>query len=200
MNNLQLPADVKNYVKNKIIARLLKLTVLELIIILAIIFLGKRTFGELHIAIRITIYILLIVLPFIITKVPLAFIDKSWCGKIKKIDVITDNAAYSAIGDIYTRNNVILTIEQSDGKIIETVAKSRGVKERKGLDRFQSAKIEDMLKEYSEGAIVYHFYGLEELLIINDGKQDHINCVVCGAKNPTDNEHCFYCKHSLIKL
>ena len=203
MNNIQLPSDVKKHVKNKIITRLLKLTVLELIIILIIFFLGERTFGKLDVAIRIAIYIILIVLPFVITKVPFAFIDKSWRGKIKKVDIITDTGTYTVGGGViypYTRNTVVLAIEQDDGKIMTKTVKSAGVKEKMGLDQYQTGKVEDIIKEYSEGAMIYHFYGLDELLIINDRKQDHISCVVCGAKNPADNEHCFNCGHSLIKL
>ena len=204
-----LPKDIQKHIKKKIlfkwVCRILAFLILATID--ALLFWSSRTLiGDMHIILKIFFYVAFIILPFWLSGVPHKLIDKSWKGKILDVSVATATEASNEFGyrpRLYRKNKIVLKIEREDGKIL--VKKTAGypvADETRGMGYFSKSKtsgdINKKADNYNIGDDVYHFYGLENLVVLSNSS-DSIDCIVCSATNPKTRDDCFLCGHSLIK-
>ncbi len=99
--------------------------------------------------------------PFGVSGIPLTLFDRDWEGVITAIDIKTNTDSYFVGGKpgSYQRNNIVLTIQKKNGKIIKHTAKSLGVKERVGITstlmgsvhNVATGKIENHVDEFFGG-------------------------------------------------
>ena len=210
MKNLRLPKlpeDVKRYLQKKITARIAKCVLFELAVMLLLIFMGERLFSGLGTIGQMLIYIVLMILPFIVTGVPLELIDKSWNGEVIDVDIKATTAFTKGVrSKQYTENSVWLTIRKNDGDVIYKKIAVFSLKEGNrynpiyAASKVSNVKPEHFLKKYNVGAKVFHFYGFENCLIVDEKNDDIIRCIVCGQENDQNNKKCWNCGHSLIKF
>ena len=204
-----LPKDIQKYIKKKIlfkwvcrISAFLILATIDAFLLWA----SLSLIGNMHIIFKMFFYVAFIILPFWLSGVPHKLIDKSWKGKILDVSVATATEATNEFGyrpRLYRKNKIVLKIEREDGKIL--VKKTAGypvAEETHGMGYFQHSKTSgdanSKAENYNIGEDVYHFYGLENLVVLSKSS-DSIYCVVCSAANPKTRDDCFCCGHSLIK-
>ena len=205
MERIVLPSDVKAYVRNKIFKRVFKCAVGEIIVILFLILFGSRVFDSFGIINKTIIYILLLTVPFLISGIPFKLIDRYWSGEIVDIKVITRSRPFNKYGGrtfaVYDENAIILFIKEHNTNVIIEEALALGVVDDKRLKFYNHpiGKIENHLDDYRIGDNVYHFYGIDNLLIRHKTNDDSVKCVVCGIKNPTVNDKCNCCGYTLVK-
>ncbi|MBP3315149.1 MAG: hypothetical protein J6M03_04945 [Clostridia bacterium] len=193
-NRPVLPEDIRKIVTRSVAKRVIPCIILEFIMLWYVIFFGEMSFRMVGIEVRILIYIVLILLPFIITGVPLKLIDRSWKGEIVAInvDMGLDRSVYGR--GVREVSYLVLKIKRDDGKVIEHTMSVFSHSTAMKSNRARSEFAED---DYAVGDKVYHYYGIKRLLIIHKDKSRE--CVICGSNNPEKNDRCFYCGHSIIK-
>jgi hypothetical protein len=193
-NKPLLPEDIRKIVTRSVAKRVIPCIILEFILLWYVILFGEMSFKMVGIEVRILIYIALILLPFIITGVPLKLIDRSWKGEIVAINV--DMGLDRSVNGRGVRevSYLVLKIKRDDGKTVEHTLSVFSHSNAMKSNRARSEFAED---DYAVGDKVYHYYGLPRLLVVHSN--DSRECVICGANNPYENDRCFYCGHSIIK-
>ena len=189
-----LPEDIQRKVVNSIIKKVFPCIVLEIIIVLYIVFWGEKSFKMVDLGVRVLIYVVLIIVPFVVTGVPLKLIDRSWKGEIVAINVNMGLVRSVNGRGVRDGSYLVLKIKRDDGKIIEHTLNVFTYANAMKSNRARSEFAED---DYAVGDKVYHYYGIKRLLIIHKDKSRE--CVICGANNPEHNDRCFNCGHSIIK-
>jgi hypothetical protein len=193
-NKPLLPEDIRKTVTLSVAKRVIPCAVLEFIMLWYVIFFGEMSFRMVGIEVRILIYIVLILLPFIITGVPLKLIDRSWKGEIIGINVKMGLVRSVNGKGVRDGSYLSLQIKRDDGKIVDHTVSVFSLGYTMQSSRAKSEFAED---DYAVGDKVYHYYGIKRLLIIH--KDNSRECVICGSNNPDKNDRCFYCGHSIIK-
>ncbi len=188
---MNIPRDLVIYRRNQILKRVIPCAVLLIFLSVALFLWGDTIFQIENRGVRVFCYIVVLVLPFIITGVPLKMIDSTYCGTVKKVNVVTtmdnESTIKPTLEGIYYKNTVYLTIETAEGKIIRRKARSQRADSRQPLDI------------YCEGDIVFHLYGTKHVVVIPTGDSPSIDCVVCGAANEAQNVVCKDCRHTLLR-
>ncbi len=200
-----LPKDIQNYVKKKIISRIIVFLLLQIACIFLIVS-GFNLLDNLGIVWKVFIVVSVIFIPFCVSGVPFKLIDRSWMGKILSVSVETVVDATSQFGyrpRLYRKNKIVLKIEREDKKICEErVGIYPTAEETHGLGYFSKSKtsgdINDDVVYYKPGAFVYHFYGLQNVVVFKENC-NRVDCVICSTVNPILRDDCFCCGHSLIK-
>lgn len=147
--------------------------------------------------------------PFGVSGIPLTLFDRDWEGVITAIDIKTNTDTYNIGGKPYKyfKNDIVLTIQKQNGKIVKHIAKSLGVKERVGIDStimgnahsVATGKIENHVDEFSVGDKVYHFYGFKYNFYVHEPHEEHRHCIVCGTTNNYHSKTCWNCGSELLK-
>ncbi len=194
MNKIYYPKDIRRTVVLKIIGEILTVSFISVMLCVLLYFWGDKFFkisewGAFNITI---IYILIILMPFLVCKIPFKYFDRSWTGKIIEIRIDNDRTYPSSFNDkglkrfaVKDIKVLIAVIMTDDGKIIEKV-----------LAR-QTSENSLPVNKFMEGDRVGHLYGTKFIQIIPSSPNCQINCVVCGASNSQNNNVCRNCNHSL---
>ena len=202
----KLPEDIERYLQKKTINRIAKCVAFELAIMFLLAFMGERLFSALGTVCQIIAYIALMVIPFIVTGVPLKLIDRSWQGEVTNVEVKTTAAFTKDVkAKQYTENSVWLTIKKSNGDIICEKAASFPLREKQyshtqAFGEIKDIKPEHFLGKYNVGVKVFHFCGFEHLLIVDENNKSTTSCIVCGQDNDQSRKKCWWCGYSLIKF
>lgn len=191
INTMDLPNDVKKLVNIRILKRIVPCAVLVVICALFLVFFGDRIFNTDVIEFKISCYILVMLVPFLITGVPYKLLDKSYCGTVERVDVVSGIGFKSSVNlkreMLYHKNIVLLTIKTDEGKILQKKVREEDVQNVKNLQAFR------------EGDVVFHLLGSDHTVIISRGGSDKIGCAVCGSLNNIDDEKCHYCGYTVVK-
>lgn len=187
MKKMQVPADIKAYVKRNVIKKIIYWCLLTLFIGLLIVLVGERCFSRLNAASKYTIYVTLLIWPVLISKIYKLF-DSSWYGEI--VDIKAEYSTDSELSFRPTRENrflketVYFSIKTADGKIVRKKAfENRANPNNSG-------------KYYKVGDTVLHVYGTNYLQIKNENAE-RIICVICGTAEKVDKKQCTACGHTL---
>jgi hypothetical protein len=199
----ELPADIRRYVRGKVLRCVLPFAFLELAFALALIFFGHKLFSTDVIGFRILCYFLVLMAPFPVTRFPFAILDRSWYGEIVDVEV---KSRYSAHGSarltLRSEQVILLKIRTPEGEILRkeaTVCDQRT--SRPGLDDVGliKSKAESHTSEYRIGDTVYHFYLVKQLLVVHKDKYAFCRCMLCAQSNAEERNTCWNCGASLMK-
>ncbi len=164
-----IPNDYKTYVRKYILRNTLPFAFLEAIAIAATVIIDPLWFPEEFPGYYIMTCIVLLLLPFIITRFPLTLIDRTYYGKVMSVEVgAKDDCAYLS---------VIM-----DGKRIEVKTKS-------------DKEIKDG-NQYKKGDLVFHLYGTHHTVILPEKTDEMCHCPVCGRNNRVTDDICNACGYS----
>jgi len=192
MKQPPLPRDVQDYVRKKHLKEWLWCTVTFLTVCGILFFFGDRLFSAAGKS-RYLLYVFLLLLPFYLTKAPLQWLDRNWCGKVTKISTTSFERSKSLgrRARFATVCLVILTVEKENGTVKEIEAM-----------RTRPANLDKALSHFRVGDTVCHYRGLKELLVIPavDDSREARRCLVCGFQNRERDEVCSGCGHSMIPL
>ena len=185
---LRLPRDLRGHVR-KAVMRKLTPCVLLFIAFGAVLYLfGERIFELVPPAVRIGAYVLAMLLPFVITRVPFCLFDRTFVGKVKHVHVQNEYVAVKGLAgsNLHISRTlatfVYLSLDLPDGK-------------EKRIKTVQSGFIE----EFKPGDTVFHLYGTNHTIVLPEMAGDHVECPVCGDDNRAALTECHSCGHTLIK-
>ena len=187
---MKLPKDLARFRRNQILKRVLPciglLTFLSIILLLW----GEIIFRTDNKAFQGSCYTLVLLIPFVATGVPFRLIDSTYCGTVKRVDIVTSadhDFSQSIRGKTYVKNTVHLTIETPNGKTIYKTAPGGKTKPRQISDAFH------------EGDHVFHLYGTNTVTVFPSPDETQVFCTVCCTSNNRENTVCRHCAHSLVK-
>ena len=186
---LRLPRDLQGHVRRAVIKKILPCALLLLAFGVVLYFFGERIFALVPPAVSIGAYVLALLLPFVITRVPFCLFDKTFVGTVKRVHVQNEYVAIKGLAGSPRYNSrtlatmVYLTVELPDGR-------------EKHLKAAQGG---GFIEEYKPGCTVLHLYGTKHTLVLPEAAGDHVECPVCGDDNRAELTHCHSCGHTLIK-
>ena len=201
----KLPFDIRKYARKKLLRIAIKFIVFEAFFTLAVILFAVFMLSKADSIARWTISISLILISAFLFDVPEILHERAWSGEITKVDVRTRSVAYSYGARLRRRdeNVIYLTVKTDKGKILEKEvavfpepARTQMYASNRG---YSVGKIEHHLEDYKVGDYVYHFFGIDRLLVIPRKPTEFCNCIVCGQRNSDKDDFCWNCEHTLLK-
>ena len=187
---LRLPRDLQGHVRVAVIKKISPCVLLLLAFGLALYFWGERIFEILPPIARIAAYILTMLLPFAITRIPFCLFDRTFVGTVSKVHVKNEYTMEKKeqFSRSYTSRRLIqaayLDVKEPDGNV-------RQVKIMLGNNAIAD--------EFHPGDNVFHLYGAKHAIILPERSGDHVECPVCGDDNRVELSCCHSCGHTLIK-
>ena len=186
---MNLPTDIKSYVKSYIGSIITKwlVTTAGIIILLCV---TNSSFDVANEKVKSFIYTALLIAPIFIFKIPKLFFDRSWSGVIKRLftddELHLESRAFLTTQGWNSRDIVVYAEVQLDNK-----EETQIVELYRGKYDNQSASL---LSIYEVGNKVIHIKGTKSNQIISEKK---ITCVVCGGVNKKSSHVCSECGHTL---
>lgn len=186
---LRLPRDLRGHVRRAVCKKLAPCVLLLIVFGLVLYFFGNRIFELVPPAVRIGTYVLAMLLPFVITRVPFCLFDRSFVGTVKRVHVQNEYVAIKGLAGSPRYNSrtlatmVYLTLELPDGT-------------QKHLKAAQGG---GFMEEYKPGDTVFHLWGAKHTVVLPEAAGDHVECPVCGDDNRAELTACHSCGHTLIK-
>ena len=188
---MKIPKDLQLYCRKRVLKRVIPCIILISIFATILAFWGNVIFKTDNESFQALCYIVVMLVPFVVTGVPHKLIDSTYYGTVKKVDIITttdnDSSVKPTREHMYLKNTICLSIEQPDGKLIYKKAYSG------------KARLQQNISTYNEGDLVFHLYGTNTVVVLPDANDSSVHCSVCGSSNNIENDQCRNCKHSLIK-
>jgi ribosomal protein S27E len=185
---LRLPRDLRGHVRKAVIKKITPCVLLLIAFGGAMYFYGERIFALVPPAVRVGAYVLAMLLPFVITRVPFCLFDRTFVGKVKHVHVQNEYVAVKGLAgsNLHISRTlatfVYLSLDLPDGK-------------EKRIKTVQSGFIE----EFKPGDTVFHLYGTNHTIVLPEMAGDHVECPVCGDDNRATLTACHSCGHTLIK-
>ena len=185
---LRLPRDLRGHVRRAVIKKITPCVLLLIAFGGAMYFYGERIFALVPPAVRVGAYVLAMLLPFVITRVPFCLFDRTFVGKVKHVHVQNEYVAVKGLAgsNLHISRTlatfVYLSLDLPDGK-------------EKRIKTVQSGFIE----EFKPGDTVFHLYGTNHTIVLPEMAGDHVECPVCGDDNRAELTACHSCGHTLIK-
>ena len=119
---MTLPKDLQTNCRKRIWKRIIPCIILVFAFATVLILWGTVIFNADNKTFQISCYIVVMLIPFVITEVPHKLIDSTYYGTVKKVDIVTTTDNGSSIKPtlehLYSKNTIYLSIEQPDGKLI----------------------------------------------------------------------------------
>ena len=185
---LRLPRDLRGHVRRAVIKKITPCVLLLIAFGGAMYLFGERIFELVPPAVRVGAYVLAMLLPFVITRVPFCLFDRTFVGKVKHVHVQNEYVAVKGLAgsNLHISRTlatfVYLSLDLPDGK-------------EKRIKTVQSGFIE----EFKPGDTVFHLYGTNHTIVLPEMAGDHVECPVCGDDNRAALTECHSCGHTLIK-
>lgn len=186
-----LPKDLKEFVRNKIIKRILLFSGCVLAYSIILFFFGKVILHTNNIVSVFVLWLLGAALLAVILRLPTLLTDKMICGTIAKTIVKTqDSKALTAgLGSLKQKHVIDLIITSVDGK---THYKNVSTVESKAATSAATDR-------YKEGDTVFHLPATPHTIRLPQESDTSVPCAVCGRVNDKNRDTCESCAHTLIK-
>ena len=175
--------------RKTVIKKLAPCVLLLIVFGLVILFLGDRIFALVPPAVRVGTYVVVMLIPFAVTRVPFCLFDRTFVAKVEHVHVQNEYVAVKGLSGSPRFNSrtlatfVYLTVELPDGT----------------EKRLKAAQGGGFIEEFKPGQTVFHLYGAKHTLILPELSGDHVECPVCGDDNRVELGRCHSCGHTLIK-
>ena len=126
INMKDLPNDLKSHIRRVILKRAIPCAILLAACGILLFFLGERIFNMENVQMRILCYIVVMLIPFVVTGVPMKLIDRTYCGEVieARVKRTVDNESYvkPTLEHMYFKNTVYLDVRLDNGKEITVKA------------------------------------------------------------------------------
>lgn len=205
---MRLPDDLRQVVKKRIIKKLSLFFALLIFLGGVLLLFGDRLFNTDVVAFKVSCYVCVMLLPFVITGVPFCLIDSSWYGEIVRVDIeeaveATRESKPRLYGALYT----VITVKKSNGRLITKEIKQSNFSMYKGLwgastgiaVSARERKNEHFCDDYRVGDTVFHLYGSYGVVVLPRSSSEQVRCAVCGDQCLVADEHCGKCGSTLVK-
>jgi hypothetical protein len=208
--DIDLPYDIRHYVRKNIIKRIILCVLIVALDIVAYFICNQYFTDNLGFVNMIAIFVAAGFCGISATGIFKYVFDRSWCGEVinVKVETVYNATSFGSSRGCarYEENVIWLYIKKPNGKIIIHDAIRLAIAMDTPYRRLQAhidkyvnvGKIENEIKNYSVGDKVYHFYGVPHLFVHHIEDMSRVSCIVCGMKNPAANKVCGECGHTLI--
>lgn len=187
----KIPNDLKKFARNYVVKRVVACIVMFALLAVFLVLYIDTIFSSGLASVKVLFCIVVLVVPFILTGVPLKLFDRTYFGTVEQVSVETtvdsDSKSKPTWQTLYVKNTVYLTIETTVGKVIDKKVYSSQAKGNQNYDM------------YKNGDRVFHLYGSKYTIILPTKADSYVKCTVCGASNDINNDKCRNCGHTLIK-
>lgn len=189
---IELPKDIKRHCVNSVLKRVIICIILFVALLTAIVMWGDilLPLDEKYSGFKKLCWLVILALPFIITKIWIVLFDFTYVGVIKTIDIKTrfDSSKRAQPGPFtaFSTNTIYLNIETTSKKMIRREVYSGATKNK-------------YLGNFNEGDTVLHLRGSKHTVVLPKLSSTQCVCAVCGAVNETTNSTCSHCNHTIIK-
>lgn len=186
---IRVPSDIARTVRNKRIKELLFCAITSIAVGICIFLLEDiMNFDSWGTVNKVIFYGILIILPWILKKIPFKYFDKSYTGTVveqrKKLFIPSHNIMLHSSKFCHkTISTIWVAVETDEGKLYEMTV--------------YNEECDIVPNIFNEGDRVLHIAGTDYLQIIPRPEDDRIRCVVCGRFNPRENDKCGKCSHTL---
>lgn len=185
MKKLNLPEDIKKYITKRRVKTLICFLITEIVFfVIAYLIIDRLEKWDMNNFIFTLAVIAAI--PLFIFKIPNMILDKSYEGKIIKIDYKEENSNGGMRKSIFKSYRTIILVKTKKDKLYNVKLESLNTT---GGPNGQI---------YKEGDTVLHVAGTDFPKIVRRQNMEFTTCVVCGSKNNLDSNTCGYCNHSLV--
>ncbi|MBQ5842544.1 MAG: hypothetical protein IIW63_05270 [Clostridia bacterium] len=187
------PKDIQKYCVNKVLKRIIPCVLMFAVLLVAIILWGDILIplDSEYVGLKRFCYLVILSIPFIVTRVPIALFDRTYCGTVKKVDIETTPETYHpaepTLETVYMKNTIYLSIETPNGKKMRKKVYTGRANDAQHLSTFK------------EGDKVFHLCETKHTIILPTLSSTHCTCAVCGSVNEISNAVCYQCKHTLVK-
>lgn len=185
---IEIPEDIRTYVRKQRVKRLLLCVVL--FVILGVI--GYFYINKLYPLNRNLSYIFFSLMILLITGVPHKLIDSTWHGTIVSSKNVTSTEHVPGMPFTYnyfwSAVHKKLAVADENGNV--TIRRSEKIREKYS---------QDITDELVPGNYVVHVGGTKYTLVFTKNPE-HFRCAVCGMENPSKNTHCVDCGHTMIRM
>lgn len=187
-----IPKDLQRLVRRLFLKKIIALVLILTIMCVAITFINNKIYEQVDIVSMVSSYIFCIFIALLIVGVSNKLFDKTFYGKVIKVDVETTVDSSSSVKPtrehLYYKNTVYLTVETDSGKTIKRKVHEARVNSQSECDL------------YKVGDWVFHLYGTKHTIVIPNESNDYVCCSVCGEVNNKNETLCRSCMHTLVKF
>ena len=184
------PDNFKKFIRRQVLKRVVPCAVLFCGLALILAFFGKDLFPTDSTIAHYFFYLIVLLIPFVVTGVPFKLIDRSYLGTVEKVDVETtyDNSEplKPNIVYLYAKNTIYLSIRLKNGKMLHK-------KVYEGKEKYQQH-----LEIYQVGDLVFHLYGSSYTVVIPANPIKQAQCPICGDWNDKTDDTCRNCGAQLL--
>lgn len=203
------PKDLQKHIKTYIFKKIALFSLMEAALIAVLILWGDTLFGSSTGVVLYVLWVLLLLVPFFVTKIPFSLLDKTYFGVIEQVQVKTsienERPFKPTLEGHYTAVTVSLVVkeEESDKRHTVKVRRKGSATDKNGMFDTYAVEGESFVKTaenaYKVGAKVFHLYGTKHIVVLPDDKAQSVCCAVCGESNSVKEDVCRKCGHTLIK-
>lgn len=194
MHNIQIPKELKKAISRKIAIRLLLFALLLALNLIIVI----RWWGDLfpiekiNSVAKYSFAIIFLILPFFLTKVYKIFTDTAYTGIVRNVKIrsVVDSKSTVKVSQemLYRKNEVYLTVETPNGKIIQKKVYEGSPEHAANLEK------------YRIGDQILHLHGTGITIVLPTPDDTHCSCAVCGGINEISNDMCIHCGKPMIRI
>ena len=118
---MTLPKDLQIYCRNRILKRVIPCIILISVFATILTLWGSVIFNTDNKAFQTSCYVVVMLIPFVITGVPHKLIDSTYYGTVKKVDIVTttdnDSSVKPTREHLYGTNHVVVLPDANDSSV-----------------------------------------------------------------------------------
>ncbi|MBQ2999415.1 MAG: hypothetical protein IJD64_03035 [Clostridia bacterium] len=197
---MKLPRELSEYLKKQKMKRIIPCALMQVLIALVLILWGNTIVRTDVLPFKIAVFVLMLLVPFLVTGVPFKVLQKPWRGEIIKVD-IQDGVAFTSDRDKdrpHGTLTIVLTVQADDGKIVIKEI-GAGTYTKVWWEPVANTKADHIVDRYQVGDRVFQLGKQYPIIVLPKPEDQHCQCAVCGRTNAIENETCEECGHTLIK-
>lgn len=197
---MQLPRELSEYLKKQKMKRIIPCVVMEVLVALVLVLWGDTIVRTDVLPFQISVFLLMLLVPFFVTGVPMKVREKPWSGEIIKVD-IQDGVAFTADTDMHRPHGTlkfVLTVQSDDGEVLIKECKA-GTYTKVWWEPMQNTNPEHFVNRYKVGDRVCQLGSAYPIIVLPKQEETVCQCAVCGRTNAIENETCEECRHALVK-
>ena len=199
MKPLKLPRDLRIFVTKAVLKRVVPCLLLLVTFSVALIFWGDVILPIEKEIVKVIVYTMVMLVPFVVTGVPHKMIDSTWVGEVLETKIVEENSFTNEVRPrMYGSVNVILNVKMPNGKTKEIKLQGSTFAKHVNLLFAASGNANQTEDFYSVGNTVFHLYSSSQYIVLPKAADKTVQCPICGIKNDKTHEKCDSCGHSLI--
>lgn len=193
MYDMQIPTELKKTILKRMLVRVSFFMLLFILNLVVVVNWWDALFpiDKINVIAKYSFAIIFLALPFFLTKIYKIFTDTSYMGTVRDVKVLSVVDSKSSVKPswemLYRKNEIHLTVETPNGKLIKK-------KVYEGLPKHAAN-----LERYQVGDQILHLHGTGITIVLPSPNDTHCSCAVCGGRSDVANSVCIHCGKPLIK-